>query len=187
MSKRTVAILGAALVVLLALVIFGQRGSAPVSSGAALVPDLRDALGDISRVTVVKANGETVATLEKGADSWVVSDKHGYVANAAKLRQALQLALVHVGHLLGRGLGVHQRRGRLGQLHFGREHHAETFNIDAARGPEQGELIVPQGNHLAIEAFFSRGDAGPAHARFRRGNGKRGGQEKAREKAFGHD
>ena len=89
MSKRTVAILGAALVVLLALVIFGQRSSAPVSSGSALVPDLQSALADISRVTVVKANGETVATLEKGADNWVVTDKHGYIANAAKLRQAL--------------------------------------------------------------------------------------------------
>ena len=97
MSKRTVAILSAALVVLLALVIFGQRSSAPVSSGAALVPDLQAALGDISRVTVVKANGETVATLEKGADNWVVSDKHGYVANAAKLRQALTaLAEAHI-------------------------------------------------------------------------------------------
>jgi hypothetical protein len=97
MSKRTVAILGAALVVLLALVIFGQRGSAPVSSGSAFMPDLKDALGDISRVTVVKANGETVATLEKGTDNWVVADKHGYVANAAKLRQALTaLAEAHI-------------------------------------------------------------------------------------------
>jgi hypothetical protein len=89
MSKRTVTILGAALVVLLALVIFGQRGSAPVSGGSALVPDLAAALGDVERVTVVKANGETVATLEKRPDNWVVADKHGYVANAAKLRQAL--------------------------------------------------------------------------------------------------
>jgi hypothetical protein len=29
------------------------------------------------------------ATLEKRPDNWVVSDKHGYVANAGKLRQAL--------------------------------------------------------------------------------------------------
>jgi len=97
MSKRTVAILGAALVVLLALVIFGQRSSAPVSSGSALVPDLQAALGDISRVAVVKANGETVATLEKGTDNWVVADKQGYIANAAKLRQALTaLAEAHI-------------------------------------------------------------------------------------------
>ena len=89
MSKRTVTILAAALVVLLALVILGQRTSAPVGGGSALVPDLAAAIGDLERVTVVKANGETVATLEKRPDNWVVSDKHGYVANATKLRQAL--------------------------------------------------------------------------------------------------
>ncbi|HET7608866.1 MAG TPA: DUF4340 domain-containing protein [Gammaproteobacteria bacterium] len=89
MSRRTVAILAAALVVLLALVIFGQRTSAPVGTGAALVPDLAAALGDLERVTIVKANGETVATLEKRPDNWVVADKHGYAADATKLRQAL--------------------------------------------------------------------------------------------------
>ncbi|HSC16052.1 MAG TPA: DUF4340 domain-containing protein, partial [Gammaproteobacteria bacterium] len=89
MSMRTVAILAGVLVVLLALVIFGQRTSTPVGTGSALVPDLEAALGDLERVTVVKANGETVATLEKRPDNWVVADKHGYVANAAKLRQAL--------------------------------------------------------------------------------------------------
>ena len=47
------------------------------------------ALGEIERVTVVKANGETVATLERQPESWVVADKHGYTADAAKLRQAL--------------------------------------------------------------------------------------------------
>jgi hypothetical protein len=57
--------------------------------GTALVPDLEAALGDLERVTVAKANGETVATLEKRPDNWVVADKNGYVANAAKLRQAL--------------------------------------------------------------------------------------------------
>lgn len=91
MSKRTVAILAAALVVLFALVMVGQRsGTSPAAgTGAALVPDLTAALGDIERVTVVKANGETVATLEKRPESWVVADKNGYRADAAKLRQAL--------------------------------------------------------------------------------------------------
>jgi len=90
MSKRTVAILLAAFVVLLALVMFGQReNGAPAGTGAPLIAGLEDALGDIERVTVTKANGEIVATLEKRPDNWVVSDKHGYVANAGKLRQAL--------------------------------------------------------------------------------------------------
>ena len=90
MSKRTVAILLAAFLVLLVLVTVGRRESAsPAGTGAPLIAGLDDALGDIERVTVTKANGETVATLEKGPDNWVVSDKHGYVANAGKLRQAL--------------------------------------------------------------------------------------------------
>jgi hypothetical protein len=90
MSTRTVAVFVAALVALLALVFFGQRsGTQTRDSGTALVPDLDVALGSIERVTVVKANNETVATLEKRPESWVVADKHGYVANATKLRQAL--------------------------------------------------------------------------------------------------
>jgi hypothetical protein len=89
MSGRTVAILAGVLVVLLALVIFGQRTPTPAGTGSALVPDLEAALGELERVTVVKANGETVATLEKRPDNWVVADKHGYAADAAKLRQAL--------------------------------------------------------------------------------------------------
>ena len=90
MSKRAVAILLAAFAVLLVLLVVGQRsGSSPAGTGAPLIAGLEAALGDIERVTVTKANGETVATLEKRPDNWVVSDKHGYVANASKLRQAL--------------------------------------------------------------------------------------------------
>jgi hypothetical protein len=90
MSKRTLAILAAAFVALLVLVMLGQREeTGPAGAGAALVPDLEAALGDIERVTVTRAGGEVVATLEKRPDSWVVADKHGYVADAAKLRQAL--------------------------------------------------------------------------------------------------
>jgi hypothetical protein len=90
MTKRTVAILAAALVVLVVLVVAGQRTSTgPAGAGDVLVPDLEAALGDIDRVTIVRANNETVATLEKRPESWVVADKNGYVANAAKLRQAL--------------------------------------------------------------------------------------------------
>jgi len=90
MSMRTVAILAAVLVVLLVLVMTGQQSSTPPGgSGAALVPGLEEALGDIERVTIVKADNATVATLEKRPESWVVADKHGYTADAAKLRQAL--------------------------------------------------------------------------------------------------
>jgi hypothetical protein len=90
MSKRTVTILAVAFVALLVLVLVGQRdGGGPPGAGEALVPGLEAALGDVERVTIARAGGETVATLEKGNESWIVADKHGYAANAAKLRQAL--------------------------------------------------------------------------------------------------
>jgi hypothetical protein len=90
MTKRTVVILLAVFVALLVAVLLGEREtSAPAGAGAPFILGLEDALGDLERVTVTKANGETVATLEKRPDNWVVSDKHGYAANAGKLRQAL--------------------------------------------------------------------------------------------------
>jgi hypothetical protein len=90
MSSRTVTVLAIALVALLALVIFGERGGgSSTGQGELFVPQLEAALGAIERVTVVKANGETVVTLERRPESWVASDKHGYVADAGKLRQAL--------------------------------------------------------------------------------------------------
>ena len=89
MSKRAIVIVTAALLVLLVLVLVGQRDTTPEGNGTAFVPGLAAALGDLERVTVVKANGETVATLEKRPESWVVADKQGYAANSTKLRQAL--------------------------------------------------------------------------------------------------
>lgn len=90
MSSRTVIVLALALVALVLVAMFGQRaGTSSSGSGDLLVPGLADALGEIERVTVVKANGETVATLERRPDNWIVTDKHGYVASATKLRQAL--------------------------------------------------------------------------------------------------
>jgi hypothetical protein len=90
MNRRTVAILLAAFIVLLVLVMVGQRNSSsPADGDEQLIAGLAEALGEIERVTVTKANGEAVATLEKRPDNWVVSDKHDYVADASKLRQAL--------------------------------------------------------------------------------------------------
>jgi hypothetical protein len=113
MSKRTVAILLAAFAVLLVLVLAGERRSgAPAGTGEPLVAGLAGALGDLERVTVTKANGEVVATLEKRADNWVVSDKHGYVADAGKLRQAL--TALGEAHLLEQKTANPELYGRLG-------------------------------------------------------------------------
>jgi hypothetical protein len=54
------------------------------------VPGLEAALASIERVTIVTANGETVATLERRPETWVVTERGGYAADLTKLRQGLQ-------------------------------------------------------------------------------------------------
>jgi hypothetical protein len=113
MSQRTVIVLAAALVALVLLVTIGQRNpSSSTSNGERFVPGLEGALGEVDRVSVVKANGETVATLERRPDSWVVTDKHDYVANASKLRQAL--TSLAEARILEQKTANPQLHGRLG-------------------------------------------------------------------------
>ncbi len=90
MNQRSFIGLLVALVVLGLLVFLVQRDRSPTASaGAAIVPGLQAALNDVERVTVAKAGGETVATLERRADGWVIAEKGGYRADVAKLRQGL--------------------------------------------------------------------------------------------------
>ena len=82
MSKRAIAIVAAALLVLLVLVLVGQRATTPGRQrhGARAGPCRRRSATS-SASPSSKANGETVATLERRPDSWVVADKQGYAAN----------------------------------------------------------------------------------------------------------
>lgn len=94
MNARALAILVAVIVVLGALAFLGERGgsgsaSTPSVVGSRLVPALEEALNDIERVTVTKAGGATVATLERGEDTWTLAETDGYAADVARLRQAL--------------------------------------------------------------------------------------------------
>ena len=92
MSRRGLVILLVALVVLGALIAVNQRQSspAPTAVGSALVPGLQESLNDVESVGIVKAGGETVATLEKRDNAWVVANKSDYPADVAKLRQSLR-------------------------------------------------------------------------------------------------
>jgi len=94
MSRGVVIGLAAALVALVLLLSFGQRGGGSSSAaGDVFMAGLEDSIGGIERVAIVKANGEAVATLERRPDRWVAVDRSGYTASASKLRQALtQLA-----------------------------------------------------------------------------------------------
>jgi hypothetical protein len=90
MSQRNVLILLGAVIVLVALVLFGQRGSSGGGSGKLLVPLLGAALNDIERVAITKANNEIVVTLERKPEGWVAANKNGYAADVGKLRQGLR-------------------------------------------------------------------------------------------------
>ena len=92
MSRRGLLVLVAALIVLGALAFVGQRARSPAATpaGGPIMPGLQAALNDIDRVTIKKAGGETVATVEKHAGGWTVAEKDGYPADVAKLRQNLR-------------------------------------------------------------------------------------------------
>jgi hypothetical protein len=90
MSQRNVLILLGAVVVLLALVLFGQRSGGNGGSGKLFAPTLESVLNDVDRVTVTKANNETVVALERKPEGWVAANKSGYPADVGKLRTALR-------------------------------------------------------------------------------------------------
>ncbi len=60
------------------------------SGGKLFAPSLEAALNDIERVTITKANNETVVTLERKPEGWVATNKNGYPADVGKLRQGLR-------------------------------------------------------------------------------------------------
>ena len=91
MSKRILIGLAVAVAVLTLLAIVGQRrdDGAPSSQGGVLAPGLDEALNDVERITLTKAAGEVIATLERRPESWVVVEKGGYRADVGKIRQGL--------------------------------------------------------------------------------------------------
>jgi Domain of unknown function (DUF4340) len=90
MSRRGLIILVGAFVVLVVLAVIGQRGGDGVPvQGAELVPGLEAAINDVERITLTKSGGETIATLERRPDGWVVTEKNAYRADVAKLRQGI--------------------------------------------------------------------------------------------------
>lgn len=91
MTPRTVTVLAAALVVLGAVALLAQYDpQPPAPGGGLLLPDLGEDLDRISRVSVIGAGSEPVATLVRGDDgSWTVAEKDGYPADVDKVRQTL--------------------------------------------------------------------------------------------------
>jgi len=90
MSNRSLVIVAVVAAVLVLLAIVGQNTStSTISRGEMLLPGLQDALNDIDEIKLIKADNETIATLERTAGEWTVAEKSGYPADVGKLRQAL--------------------------------------------------------------------------------------------------
>ncbi len=91
MNNRTVTVLAAALVLLGALALFAQYDPQPdAPGGGLLLPGLGEDLDLVTRMTVVGAAAEPVATLQRGEDGgWTIAEKAGYPADVEKVRQTL--------------------------------------------------------------------------------------------------
>lgn len=92
MQKRHLIPLAGATVVLVALAIVtlavGDRGVSRASPGGRVFPDLAGRLGDVASVTVSR-NASTM-TFIRDSDSWLVSEKGNYPANAGKISQMVR-------------------------------------------------------------------------------------------------
>ena len=90
MSRRAlIGLLGslAALAILVAVALLGERGDG--RDDALFLPGLKDQLNDVRRVVVTGPGNETIATLERGADHWIVAERNNYPADVGRIRQNL--------------------------------------------------------------------------------------------------
>ena len=90
MNTRSLLIVAAAAVVLIALAFVGRERPQTLSrNDTLLLPELEDVFNDVDEIVVTKAGDEKVATLARGTDGWSVAEKDGYPADVGAIRQAL--------------------------------------------------------------------------------------------------
>ena len=90
MNSNTLRLLGfivAFLVIALLLVEAGDDGELP-EAGGLLLPDMRTVANDIDRVSISRANEETLI-LARDGDRWLVPDRDNYPASIARIREVL--------------------------------------------------------------------------------------------------
>ncbi len=90
MSRRALTLLlavVAALAVIAGVLSLSERRE--MESDALLMPALKPVLNDLTRITVLGAGAETVATLERSAAGWSVAERAGYPADLGRLRALL--------------------------------------------------------------------------------------------------
>ncbi len=93
MNKKSLTWLAGGLVVLVALAVIGQRQTTGPTGVAQtddeLLPGLMDILDEVTRIEIVGAGNNTVATLDRGENGWTVRERDGFRADLTKVRHAL--------------------------------------------------------------------------------------------------
>lgn len=91
MTSRKLSILAlvAVIAVVAGLWLGGRQTSPPSIESASLYPELKKELGEITAVRIVKAGGTTALEAKRGDNGWLITDRHNYPADDAKLRKLL--------------------------------------------------------------------------------------------------
>jgi len=91
MTSRKLSILAiiAVIAVLAGLWLASRQTSPPSIASAALYPDLKQELGSITAVRIVKAGGTPALDLQRGENGWTVAERNNYPADEAKLRKLI--------------------------------------------------------------------------------------------------
>ena len=89
-SKGLIGLMLATAAVLIVAIVLAAGSGAPSAdpqSGAVVLPELAKRADDVARLTLV--HGESKTTLRRQGDQWLVEEKSGYPADAAKVHQVL--------------------------------------------------------------------------------------------------
>jgi len=91
MTSRKLSILAviAVIVAIAGLWLASRHTSPPSIESAALYPDLKQELGSITAVRIVKAGGTPALELKRGESGWTVAERNNYPADEAKLRKLI--------------------------------------------------------------------------------------------------
>ncbi len=93
MNAKKFYLLIAVAVAALTAAFFINRSNRPESDVAAqskpLLPQLHDHVNDVSAITLTGAGDKVLTTLKRNSDGWGVSEKSGYPADLAKIREFL--------------------------------------------------------------------------------------------------
>ena len=92
MQKRLLSLLLITVAVLGIGLILTQRQQPVVENQAEsgpLVPELANALNDVSSIKISKAKDEVIAELVRAENGWTVANRHNYPANISKVREYL--------------------------------------------------------------------------------------------------